>query len=108
MSLSHDFDSTGALVIVGSIGAAIGGLGAAIAAALGRKPSMAAAVDEKIKILIEAYDRHIEELKAHIEKLEAKIDALQSELTEANKSCRECSYNPRNQRTHYDEDFNND
>lgn len=89
---------------IGLSGTLIGTVSTIVVAALNRQPMLAAAVDSRISVLIETYERTIGELRIeigrlerkidiyertirdlrdHIDKLESKIDVLQTQLKEA-------------------------
>lgn len=89
---------------IGLSGTLIGTVSTIVVAALNRQPMLAAAVDSRISVLIETYERTIGELRIeigrlerkidiyentirdlrdHIAKLETKIDVLQTQLREA-------------------------
>jgi peptidoglycan hydrolase CwlO-like protein len=91
-------------VAIGLSGTFIGAVSTIVVALINRQPMLAAAVDARIAVLIETYERTIGELRTevvqlekkidiyektirdlrdHIDKLEAKIDVLQSQLKEA-------------------------
>ncbi len=91
-------------IVVGLFGTLIGSVSTIVVALIDRQPMLAAAIDARIGVLIEIYERTIGELRAeigrleekidiyektisdlrdHIGKLEAKIDVLQSQLKEA-------------------------
>ncbi|HEY5226787.1 MAG TPA: hypothetical protein VIJ06_08355 [Methylovirgula sp.] len=91
-------------VAVGLLGTLIGAVSAIVVALIDRQPTLAAAIDARIGVLIEIYERTIGELRMeirrleekidyyektirdlrdHIDKLEAKIDVLQSQLKDA-------------------------
>lgn len=88
---------------IGLSGTLIGTVSTIVVAAINRQPMLAAAVDSRISVLIETYERTIGELRIeigrmerkidiyektirdlrdHIGKLEAKIDVLQAQLKE--------------------------
>lgn len=88
---------------VGLSGTLLGAASTIVVALIDRQPMLAAAIDARIAVLIEIYERTIGELRAeigrleekidiyektirdlrdHIGKLEAKIDVLQSQLKE--------------------------
>jgi peptidoglycan hydrolase CwlO-like protein len=89
---------------IGLSGTLIGTVSTIVVAVMNRQPMLAAAVDSRIAVLIETYERTIGELRIelgrleakidlyektirdlrdHIGKLEAKIDVLQAQLKEA-------------------------
>lgn len=62
------------------IGGIIGVVGTIATALINRQQPMAALVDARIRMLIEGYERRINELQGEILKLEQKVDALTHEL----------------------------
>lgn len=62
------------------IGGIIGVVGTIVTALINRQQPMAALVDARIRMLIEGYERRINELQGEILKLEQKVDALTQEL----------------------------
>lgn len=97
-------DGIGITIAVGLFGTLLGAVSTIVVALIDRQPMLAAAIDARIGVLIEIYERTIGELRAeicrleekidiyertisdlrdHIGKLEAKIDVLQSQVQEA-------------------------
>lgn len=79
-------DSNGVLGTVlgaGGLGALIGVVGTILTALINRQPPLAAIVDARIRVLIEGYERRIEQLEREISKLETKVGALTKALDEA-------------------------
>jgi septal ring factor EnvC (AmiA/AmiB activator) len=76
------FDAYWPTVVAGLCGTALGALGTVFAAFINRKPALAAVVDTRIRVLIEAYERTIGELRSEIGKLEAKIDVYEKTIGE--------------------------
>lgn len=68
---------------VAGIGAAVGIVGTIFTALINKQHPMAALVDARIRLLIEGYERRINELQSEIAKLELKVDALTKELERA-------------------------
>jgi hypothetical protein len=62
------------------VGAAIGIIGTIFTALINKQHPMAALVDARIRLLIEGYERRINELQSEIAMLELKVDALTKEL----------------------------
>ncbi|HTJ03437.1 MAG TPA: hypothetical protein VL492_11650 [Methylovirgula sp.] len=92
-----------ATLAIGLSGTLIGTVSTIVVAAINRQPVLSAAVDSRIAILIDTYERTLGELRSeigrlqrkvdvyektirdlrdHIGKLEAKIDELQTQLKE--------------------------
>ena len=69
----------------GGLGAVIGVIGTVSAALINNKPPMAAMIDARIRLLIEGYERRINDLQREIRKLEQKIDALTAALESKNR-----------------------
>jgi hypothetical protein len=67
----------------GALGTLIGATATIIAAMISRQPTLAAMVDQRIRVLIEAYDLTIRDLRAEIDTLERKVDELGAQLREA-------------------------
>jgi hypothetical protein len=65
---------------VAGIGAAVGIIGTIFTALINKQHPMAALVDARIRLLIEGYERRINELQSEIAMLELKVDALTKEL----------------------------
>ncbi len=59
---------------IGLSGTLIGTVSTIVVAAINRQPLLAAAVDSRISVLIETYERTIGELRVEIGRLERKID----------------------------------
>lgn len=70
-------------LLSGSAGAVLGILGTVIVALINRQPPMAALIDARIRMLIEGYEKHINDLQTEIRKLETKVDALTDALEQA-------------------------
>jgi predicted RNase H-like nuclease (RuvC/YqgF family) len=68
---------------VAGLGAAVGIVGTIITALINKQHPMAALVDARIRLLIEGYERRINELQSEIAQLELKVDALTKELERA-------------------------
>jgi hypothetical protein len=51
-----------------------------IAAVISRQPTLTAVVDDRIRVLLEHYERTIKELRGEIAQLESKVDFLTTEL----------------------------
>jgi peptidoglycan hydrolase CwlO-like protein len=98
------FDTVWETIIAGLFGTLVGAMATVFAALINRKPSLAAVIDARIRVLIETYEktiaelrgeignlegkidiyeRTIRELRDHIAKLEAKIDGLNNDMKEA-------------------------
>ena len=75
-------DGTWATIIAGLCGALIGVGGTIFTAFINRKPGLAAVVDTRIRVLIEAYERTIGELRMEVGKLETKIDIYERTIHE--------------------------
>ncbi len=94
-------------IAAGLFGTLVGAVSTIVVALIERQPMLAAAIDARIGVLIEIYERTIGELRSeigrleekidvyertirdlrdHIGKLEAKIDVLQSQLRETGAS----------------------
>lgn len=69
----------------GGLGAAIGVIGTVLTALINRQPPMAAMIDARIRLLIEGYEKRINDLQREIRKLEQKIDALTTALERQSK-----------------------
>jgi hypothetical protein len=72
--------STWETIGVAGIGAAVGIIGTIFTALINKQHPMAALVDARIRLLIEGYERRINELQSEIAMLELKVDALTKEL----------------------------
>lgn len=77
--MSADTGNLGTAAVAG-IGAIIGIIGTILTALINKQHPMAALVDARIRLLIEGYERKINELQAEITVLELKVDALTKEL----------------------------
>jgi hypothetical protein len=78
-------DSSGVLgtaVGAGGLGALIGIVGTILTALINRQAPLAAVVDARIKVLIDGYERRIEQLEHKVAKLEVKVDLLTKALDE--------------------------
>ena len=75
-------DGTWTTLIAELCGALIGVCGTVFTAFINRKPALAAVVDTRIRVLIEAYERTIGELRMEIGKLETKIDIYERVIHE--------------------------
>ncbi len=64
----------------GVVGALIGAIATIIAAMISRQPTLTAVVDDRIRVLLEIYERTIKELRCEIAQLENKVDFLSTEL----------------------------
>lgn len=64
----------------GVVGALIGAVATIIAAVISRQPTLTAVVDDRIRVLLEHYERTIKELRGEIAQLESKVDFLTTEL----------------------------
>ncbi|WP_020177039.1 hypothetical protein [Methyloferula stellata] len=64
----------------GVVGALIGAAATIAAAMISRQPTLTAVVDDRIRVLLEHYERTIRELRGEIAQLESKVDFLTSEL----------------------------
>jgi peptidoglycan hydrolase CwlO-like protein len=64
----------------GVVGALIGAVATIVAAVITRQPSLTAVVDDRIRVLLEHYERTIKELRGEIAQLESKVDYLSAEL----------------------------
>jgi hypothetical protein len=64
----------------GVVGALIGAIATIIAAMISRQPSLTAVVDDRIRVLLEIYEKTIRELRDEIAQLENKVDFLSTEL----------------------------
>lgn len=97
-------DGIGITIAVGLFGTLLGSVATIVVALIDRQPMLVAAIEARIGVLIEIYERTVGELRAeigrledkidiyertisdlrdHIGKLEAKIDVLQSQVKEA-------------------------
>lgn len=74
------FDSFGSALVAGLCGTAFGAAATIMTALINRRPALAAVVDTRIRVLIEAYERTIGELRNEIAKLEAKIDVYEKTI----------------------------
>ena len=77
--MSADTGNLGTAAIAG-IGAIVGIIGTILTALINKQHPMAALVDARMRLLIEGYERKINELQAEIAVLELKVDALTKEL----------------------------
>ena len=75
-------DGYWATVIAGLCGTLVGALATVLSALINRKPTLAAVVDTRIRVLIEAYERTIGELRLQIGQLETKIDVYEKTILE--------------------------
>lgn len=78
-------DSSGVLgtaVGAGGLGALIGIVGTILTALINRQAPLAAVVDARIRVLIDGYERRIEQLEHKVAKLETKVDLLTKALDE--------------------------
>lgn len=64
----------------GVVGALIGAVATIAAAMISRQPTLTAVVDDRIRVLLEHYERTIRELRGEIAQLESKVDVLSAEL----------------------------
>jgi hypothetical protein len=64
----------------GVVGALIGAVATIIAAVISRQPTLTAVVDDRIRVLLEHYEKTIRELRGEIAQLESKVDFLTAEL----------------------------
>ncbi len=64
----------------GVVGALIGAAGTIAAAMISRQPTLTSVVDDRIRVLLEHYERTIRELRGEIAQLESKVDFLTTEL----------------------------
>jgi hypothetical protein len=64
----------------GVVGALIGAAATIVAAVISRQPTLTAVVDDRIRVLLEHYERTIKELRGEIAQLESKVDFLTAEL----------------------------
>lgn len=64
----------------GVIGALIGAAATIAAAMISRQPTLTAVVDDRIRVLLEHYEKTIRELRGEIAQLESKVDFLTTEL----------------------------
>lgn len=69
-------------LVAGLFGTLIGSIATIIAAVIGRQPTLAAVVDARISVLMEIYERTIDELRAEIVRLEEKIDLYERTIRE--------------------------
>jgi hypothetical protein len=76
------FDGFWTTIAAGLCGTFIGALATILSALINRKPSLSAVVDARIRVLIEAYERTIGELRGEIGKLEGKIDIYERTIRE--------------------------
>jgi hypothetical protein len=65
----------------GVVGALIGAIATIIAAMISRQPTLTAVVDDRIRVLLEIYEKTIKELRCEIAQLENKVDFLSAELS---------------------------
>jgi septal ring factor EnvC (AmiA/AmiB activator) len=68
-------------LVAGLFGTLIGSIATIIAAVIGQ-PTLAAVVDARISVLMEIYERTIDELRAEIVRLEEKIDLYERTIRE--------------------------
>ena len=64
----------------GVVGALIGAVATVVAALISRQPTLTAVVDDRIRVLLEHYEKTIKELRGEIAQLESKVDVLSAEL----------------------------
>ncbi len=64
----------------GVVGALIGAAATIAAAMISRQPTLTAVVDDRIRVLLEHYEKTIRELRGEIAQLESKVDFLTAEL----------------------------
>jgi len=64
----------------GVVGALIGAVATIVAAVIGRQPALTAVVDNRIRVLLEIYEKTIKESRCEIAQLESKVDFLTREL----------------------------
>ncbi len=76
-------------LIAGLFGTLIGSIATIIAAMISRQPTLAAVVDARIAVLMEIYERTIDELRAEIVRLEEKIDVYERTIRESSRSHRQ-------------------
>ena len=69
-----------ATLAIGLSGTLIGTVSTIVVAAINRQPVLAAAVDSRITILIETYERTLGELRMEIGRLERKIDLYEKTI----------------------------
>ncbi len=65
----------------GIVGTLIGAIATILAAMISRQPTLTAVVDDRIRFLLEIYERTIRELRCEIAQLEDKVDVLSAELS---------------------------
>jgi gas vesicle protein len=65
----------------GIVGTLIGAIATILAAMISRQPTLTAVVDDRIRFLLEIYERTIRELRCEIAQLEDKVDVLSTELS---------------------------
>ena len=75
-------DGYWATIIAGLCGTLVGAFATVASAFVNRKPTLAAVVDTRIRVLIEAYEKTIGELRNQIGKLETKIDVYENKIQE--------------------------
>ena len=78
MSVEMNFESILATAVV----AAVGAIGGFLTAVLNRGPKMQAAVDNRLEILIDGYEKRVVELTDHIKRLELKISDYEQQISE--------------------------
>ncbi len=76
-------DSIWMTLSAGVSGALIGAAATIAAALISRQPTLTAVVDERIRVLLEHYERTIRDLRAEVAELERKVDCLSAELAKA-------------------------
>jgi hypothetical protein len=79
LEMTGDENNWGTVGAAG-IGAVVGIVGTIFTALINKQHPMAALVDARIRLLIEGYERRINELQSEIAMLELKVDALSKEL----------------------------
>jgi hypothetical protein len=79
LEMTDDGNNWGTVGAAG-IGAVVGIIGTIFTALINKQHPMAALVDARIRLLIEGYERRINELQSEIAMLELKVEALSKEL----------------------------
>jgi hypothetical protein len=72
----------GTAVGAGGLGALIGIVGTILTALINRQAPLAAIVDARIRVLIDGYERRIEQLEHKVTKLETEVELLTRALDE--------------------------
>jgi peptidoglycan hydrolase CwlO-like protein len=75
-------DAFWATFIAGLFGTLVAAIATIFAALINRKPSLAAVIDARIRVLIETYEKTIAELRSEVGKLESKIDVYERTIWE--------------------------